>query len=305
MERRFLPYLTLALVVSVAACDREAQQRAQAAEAQLAQLNEISAAKDSLTREMMATTTFMTQLNDELAKVKTAPGSKTSVVQGETVVPLEEYRSGMIERIKDLRTRLDENEKQLASTSERLRKLTAGNKEMSSQIAAYDSMVVGYKRIMDDQRTQIVVLTNNMDALQKKNQVLTDENTHLTSRVTEMTSVANEVYYVLGNKKDLMAKGVVTEVGGSRVLGIGWRTGETLIPGHTLNAEYFQKSSKQDVIEIPLPDPTKKYRLVSPQDVSALATPPAKDGKFTGASIKIANPDAFWAASKYLILVEG
>ena len=43
---------------------------------------------------MMATTTFMTQLNDELAKVKPAKGSNTNVVQGETVVPLEEYRAG-------------------------------------------------------------------------------------------------------------------------------------------------------------------------------------------------------------------
>lgn len=303
MERRFLP-LTIALVVLASACDQEAQQRAQAAEAKLAQLNEISAAKDSLTREMMATTTFMTQLNDELAKVKTADG-KTTVVQGETVVPLEEYRAGMIEKIRDLRTRLDDNEKRLASTSERLRKLTAGNKEMSGQIAAYDTLVAGYRRIMDDQRTQITVLTNNIDALQKKNQMLTDENTHLASTVTEMTNVANTVYYILGNKKDLMAKGVVTERGGSRVLGIGWRTGETLVPGAPLNEELFQKSSKQEALEIQLPDPTKKYRLVSPQNAAALETKPGKDGKFTGASIRIADPDAFWAPSKYLILVEG
>lgn len=305
MERRFLPYLTIALVVAASACGREAEQRAQAAEARLAQLNEISAAKDSLTREMMATTTFMTQLNDELAKVKPAPGSKTNVVSGETVVPLEEYRAGMINKIRDLRTRLDENEKKLAETSARLRRLSTGNRELTTQIAAYDSMVAGYKRIMDDQRTQIAVLTNNIDALQKKNQILTDENTHLTGRVTEMTSLANTVYYVLGNKKELMTKGVVNEVGGSRVLGIGWRTGETLVPGRELNSEYFQKSSKQEAVEIPLPDPTKKYRLVSPQNVNALATPPGKDGKFTGTSIRIADPEAFWAASKYLILVEG
>ncbi len=305
MERRVLPYLTLFLVVTASACGREAEQRAQAAEAKLSQLTEISAAKDSLTREMMATTTFMTELNDELAKVKPAKGSSTNVVQGETVVPLAEYRSGMITKIKDLRTRLDENEKRLASTSERLRKLSAGNKELSNQIAAYDSMVAGYKRIMDDQRTQIAVLTNNVDALQKKNQLLADENTHLTSRVTDMTTFANTVYYVLGTKKDLMEKGVVSEIGGSRVLGIGWRTGESLVPGTNLNETVFQRSTKQEVTEIALPDPTKKYRLVSPQNVNSLATKPGKDGKFTGGSIKIADPESFWAPSKYLILVEG
>jgi myosin heavy subunit len=304
LERRILPYLTTFLVVTASACGREAEQRAQAAEAKLAQMNEITAAKDSLTREMMATTTFMTQLNDELAKVKTTNGNKTAVV-GETVVPLEEYRAGMITKIKDLRNRLDENEKRLASTSERLRKLSAGNKELSNQIAAYDTMVAGYKRIMDDQRTQISVLTNNIDALQKKNQLLSDENTHLTGRVTEMTTFANTVYYVLGTKKELMEKGVVNEIGGSRVLGIGWRTGETLVPGANLNETLFTRSTKQDVTEIALPDPTKKYRLVSPQNVNSLATKPGKDGKFTGSSIKIADPESFWAPSKYLILVEG
>lgn len=305
MERRVLPYLAMFFMVTASACGREAEQRAQAAEAQLAQMNEIAAAKDSLTREMMSTTTFMTQLNDELAKVKPAKGSSTNVVQGETVVPLEEYRAGMISRIKELRTRLDENEKRLASTSERLRKLSAGNKELTAQIAAYDSMVVGYKRIMDDQRTQIAVLTNNVDALQKKNQMLADENTHLTSRVGEMTTFANTVYYVLGTKKELMEKGVVSEVGGSRVLGIGWRTGETLVPGTNLNETLFTRSSKQEVTEIALPDPTKKYRLVSPQNVNSLVTKPGKDGKFTGTSIKIADPESFWAPSRYLILVEG
>src|SRR5690606_27175414 len=126
LERRTLPYLTIVLVVLATACNtQEAERRAQEAEARLAQMQEISAAKDSLTRELMATTSFMTQLNDELAKIKPAKGSSTKVVSGETVVPLEEYRAGMIERIKELRNRLDENEKQLAATQARLRRLTA------------------------------------------------------------------------------------------------------------------------------------------------------------------------------------
>ena len=305
MERRFglFPYLTVALVLSTAACSQEAEQRAQNAETQLAQMQEVAAAKDSLTRELMATTTFMTELNDELAKVKPAKGGKT-VSTTEGVVPLETYRAGMIEKIKDLRTRLDENEKSLASTQARLRKLTAGNKEMTAQIAAYDSMVTSYKTLMDQQRTQIAVLTGQIETLEMKNRLLTDENTHLTGRVTEMSTVANTVYYVLGNKKELMEKGVVAQRGGSRVLGIGWRTGETLVPGSNIAEDIFNRATKDATLEIALPNPEKKYRLVSPQDVNALETVPQKDGSFKGESIRIKDPKAFWAPSKYLILVE-
>jgi hypothetical protein len=289
------------MLVTVA-CNQQAEQRAQAAETQLAQMQEVAAAKDSLTRELMATTSFMTELNDELAKVKPAKGAKVST--GETVVPLEEYRKGMIAKISDLRTRLDENEKKLASTQARLRKLTAGNEEMTRQIAAYDSMVTSYRTLMDQQRTQIAVLTGQIETLEMKNRMLSDENTHLTGRVTEMSNFANTVYYVLGTKQDLMQKGVVAQRGGSRVLGIGWRTGETLVPGSYLGEDVFNRATKDATLEIALPNPEKKYRLVSPQNVSGLETTPQKDGSFKGSSIRIKDPATFWAPSKYLILVE-
>lgn len=306
MERRsgILPYLTIALVLSVAACSDEAEQRATAAEAQLAQMGEVSAAKDSLTRELMATTSFMTELNDELAKIKPAKGSKNQVVAGETVMPLEQYRAGMIDKVKDLRVRLDENEQKLATTQARLRRLTAGNKQMTAQIAAYDSMVTSFKTIMEQQRTQIGVLTSHLEIVQLKNRMLADENTHLTGQVTELSTMANTVYYVLGNKKELMEKGVVTERGGSRVLGIGWRTGETLVPGSNIGDDIFHKATRTSTTEIALPNPEKKYRLVSPQNVNALETVPQKDGSFKGESIRIKDPASFWAPSKYLILVE-
>ena len=116
--------------------------------------------------------------------------------------------------------------------------------------------------------------------------------------------MANTVYYVLGTKKELMEKGVVAQRGGSRVLGIGWRTGETLVPGYNVGDDIFHRATKAQTVEIALPDPAKKYRLVSPQNVNALETPPQKDGSFKGESIKIKDPAAFWAPSKYLILVE-
>jgi hypothetical protein len=302
LERRYLPFLAIALVLGTTACNQEAEKRANAAEAQLTQMQEVAAAKDSLTRELMATTSFMTELNDELAKVKPAKGSKVST--GETVVPLEEYRAGMIAKISDLRTRLDENEKKLNSTQSRLRKLTAGNAEMTRQIAAYDSMVTSYKTLMDQQRTQIAVLTEQVGLLEHRNRMLFDENTHLTGRVSEMSTMANTVYYVLGNKKELMEKGVVSQRGGSRVLGIGWRTGETLVPGTNFADDIFNRATKDATLEIALPNPEKRYRLVSPQNVNALETIPQKDGSFKGESIRIKDPSTFWAPSKYLILVE-
>jgi myosin heavy subunit len=295
--------VTLVAIAVMAGCNTEAEQRALAAETKLEQMNNIAAAKDSLTRELMATTTFMTQINDELSKAKQLQ-TKASGTQGEQVAALEDYREGMIERISELRTRLDESEEKLKSTQARLRTLAGQDKEMQKRVVAYDSMVAEYQTIMETQRIEIADLTSQVQTLQTDNQRLAEEKTTLAAQVTDLTTAVNTVFYVLGSKQELLQKGVVAETGGARVLGIGWKAGKTLVPTGTFSEEAFQRSTRETALEIPLPDPAKKYRLVSPQNVSGLESKPDKDGKFKG-TLKIADPNAFWAPSKYLILVEG
>jgi hypothetical protein len=61
--------------------------------------------------------------------------------------------------------------------------------------------------------------------------------------------------------------------------------------------------SKSRDVTIPLPKPNKAYRLVSRQSLAYLDPPNPKGGVVRGA-LRIADTAAFWAASKYLILVE-
>jgi len=284
-----------AAVVALSACGREAQQRALAAEAKLAQMDTIAAAKDSLVKEMISTNAFIGELNQELNKAKLS-GTKP-VVYNERVMPMEEYRANMKQRARDLVARLQENEKRLRSTQERLRDLAARNKDMTARIATYDSMVVEYNKVIDTQRQQITDLTLQVDTLSAGNVRLQNEVGMLNARWST-------VYMIAGTKKELMAKGIVSEVGGSRVLGVGWRTGETLVPARTLRADDFTALTKQEAAEITLPDPNKKYKLISRQNVEYLEVKPDKDGKVHG-TLRIADPDEFWGASRFLILVEG
>src|SRR5262245_23426398 len=116
----------VAAAVAFSACGREAQQRALAAETELAQMDTIAAAKDSLVKEMISSNDFIGELHQELGKVKS--GGNKPVVYDERVMPIEEYRANMKQRVNELVTRLQENEKRLSSTQERLRDLGARNK---------------------------------------------------------------------------------------------------------------------------------------------------------------------------------
>jgi myosin heavy subunit len=291
-----------AAVVALSACGREAEQRALAAEAKLAQMDTIAAAKDSLVKEMISTNAFIGELNQELGKIKS--GGTKAVVYDERVMPMEEYRTNMKQRVNELVTRLQENEKRLRSSQERLRDLGTRNKDMTARIATYDSMVVEYTKVMETQRLQIADLSLQVDTLSAGNTQLRTEVGNLSTQLTAASTQLNTVYMIAGTKKDLMAKGIVTEVGGSRVLGVGWRTGETLVPARTLSTEDFTPLTKQETLEITLPDPNKKYRLISRQNVEHLEVKPDKDGKVHG-TLRIVDPEEFWGASRFLILVEG
>ena len=296
MNRRtgIVGYVIVVASLAMAACGREAEQRAVAAEARLAQMDTIAAAKDSLMQAMISTSEFIGDLNEELHKLESA--GKKHVVVNERVMPIEEYRANMMNRVKQLNARVVDTEKNLKTTQDKLRKLAEHDADMTARVEAYDKMVTHYKEVIQTQRQQIADLTMKVDTLSADNLRLRDENTYLASQ-------ANTAYFVVGTKKELMEKGLVAEVGGSRILGIGWRTGETLVPARSLKPEDFRQLSKQGDLEISLPDPAKKYKLVSRQNVAHVETKPEKDGIFQG-SIKITDPQQFWKPSQFLILVE-
>jgi hypothetical protein len=68
MRKLFL----LAAVVAISACDRSKPEL----EKTLVQVKQVSAEKDSLLRDVMATTQFIAEANTELSKVRTSASGK-------------------------------------------------------------------------------------------------------------------------------------------------------------------------------------------------------------------------------------
>lgn len=311
--RRSIALLILTTIsISTTSCDRkarmQAEERAKAAETRLTQMDAISATKDSLVKEMMATTTFINQINDQLSRVKRTRGK--SVTYGERVMPAAEFKANMLARLDSLVTRLDDAEAKVAASEARLKRLAGRDRAMAARIAALDSLVVQYKEITEQQRVQIAQLTTQVDSLTLSNAKLAQEKTQLTyekasltTQVNDLTTFANMVYYVVGTKKELLARNVAVERGGSRFLGIGWKTGKSLVPAPNLEEANLVKIDKTVDQEIKFPKADRKYAIVSPQNTAYVEPQPAKDGSFRG-GFRVTNPDAFWSASKYLIIVE-
>jgi predicted nucleic acid-binding Zn-ribbon protein len=296
-------FAVLAAVLTIAACDKSKPEL----DKTLAQMQTISAEKDSLLKDVMQTSQFIADVNSQLATVKSRNAGKPvkgSAASAESGMTPSQQRDAIKDKIKELTDRLNEAESRLGASRNRVKELTTNNTALASQLASYDSTIAAFKTIIDNQKTEIVSLNEQLAALQTENAglrqdkaQLTTEKTALAEEKSTLTTERNTVFYVIGTKDELLKKGIIEQAGGA--LGIG----KTQVPARNLNASDFTAIDKTKVSEIAFPKADKAYKVITRQDVTALETAPDKSGRIKG-GLKITNADKFWAASKYLIVLE-
>ena len=146
--------MALMLVATVGtACDRSKPELEQ----RVLELQTVSAQKDSLIQEVMATTKFVGDLTADLAAVKALNASQAVATQAadlEGKSP-EEVRAEVRARVRDLAARVEQSEARLAQSRSRVQNLTSSNGEMQEQLAAYDSTISSLRVVIEGQRTEI------------------------------------------------------------------------------------------------------------------------------------------------------
>jgi len=285
-------------VVATTGCNqaelKKALAEAQAAEAQ----------KDSLLTEVLETTQFVSDVNSELAKAKSVAIKPAGTDPGLPGMKKDrEERKAALDRIQQVIARLNETETKLTETETRAKQSRQRNARLLAQIETFKKTVEDLKATAETQKadyeaqlaeknTQIATLAGRVDTLSSDNAALSDT-------VANLTTYKNTVYYAIGTKDELIKRGVVTKEG-SKFLIFG---GTRLEPARNVNPEAFTAIDKTQTMSIPLPRTDKKYKIVSRQSPTYLASNVTKDGKVTS-SVEISQPEEFWSASKYLILVQ-
>jgi hypothetical protein len=295
-------YIALLGILAMAStgCNRSKAELAKA----LAESKAAEAQKDSLLTEVLETTQFVSDLNSELAKAKAIAVSGEGTDRGMPGAQLDsEERKATLERIQQVIARLNESEAKLTVTENRVKNAKIRNARLLAQITTYKQTVEDLKTaaeqqraeqeaIIADQRTQIANLSGQVDELNVQTASLRDTVVHL-------TTYKNRVYYAVGTKDELLKNGVVTKEG-SKFLFFG---GTRLEPARKPNLDAFKMLDKTQTVSIPLPRPDKRYKIVSRQSPEYLTGQVRENGEVEGV-VEIAQPEEFWSASRYLILVE-
>ena len=300
-------YAVAPLLVLAAACAKGGQvaQRipadsSQYFRSQVTELTTVAAAKDSLVRDLAETTKLLSDINTEIVKVSNARKPVEPVVGTEGVTSND--RQMVLKRVQDLTTRLSANERRLAASQKRLKQLTGESDSLKSTLTELQATIDGLQATLESQKNTIATLEADLTGAKQQVTSLSEEKAVLTDTVSAITTRENTVYYVIGTRKELKERGIITEEGGSRFL-IFTRVGEVLKPAPNLDPSAFTAVDRRTMTEIKLPNPDKEYQLVSNQAVGASNIPPDAKNRIKG-SLQITSPEKFWGTSKFLILVE-
>ncbi|HEX3276596.1 MAG TPA: hypothetical protein VHR43_17195 [Gemmatimonadales bacterium] len=303
--RKFAWTLMVVGAIATTGCNQAELKKA------LADAKSAEAQKDSLLTEVLETTQFVTDINSELAKAKALAVTTVSSDPGLPGARKDrEDRKAALERVQAVITKLNESEAKLAATEAKAKTSRQRNARLLAQIETYKKTIDDLRTTAEAQKTdyeaqlaaantQIATLAGRVDTLTTEKGRLESDKAALADTVVNLTSYKNTVYYAVGTKDELMKKGVITKEG-SKFLVFG---GTRLEPARNLNPEAFTAIDKTTNTSIALPRTDKKYKIVSRQSPTYLAQGVSKDGKVSG-TVQIAQPEEFWSASKYLILVQ-
>jgi hypothetical protein len=187
----------------------------------------------------------------------------------------------------------------LAASEARIRKLREDstsrsmlNAQQAAQIAEYEKSIADLRVSVENQGREIASLSMSLDSLGRENVVLASRNTAWAAR-------DDSVFVAIGTEKELTQKGVIRREGGT-LLAFG--RGKTIVPARTFEMGDFQVMSKSKDLSIELPEADKEYRVVSRQNLEFTDSVNPTTSMVKG-TLRVTDPEKFWAPSKYLILV--
>ncbi len=255
---------------------------------QLQLMGQLSAQKDSLTKVILDADDFISKVDGKISSVKGIGGSKKKGKELESPIQQQlQNRKEMLARVDALVKRAKETADQLAAARQRESELKDENVMLQGE---NDSL----HTVVDENQKMIAQFS---ETIERQGQTITNLETELKTVGSRLYTA----YYIVGKEKELLVKGVVVREGGANLL--IKRFGRTLQQARKLDPNLFTQIDQRETQMIVVPDSTKRYRLVSRQNLDHADVQERDGTTFTG-NLKITDINGFWGPTRYLILQE-
>ena len=248
---------------------------------------QLAAQKDSLTRVVLQADDFIQHIDSSVARVigKPKKGARKA-----TLDPLAQQ----IENRKAVMQRVDALVARARATAAELKKSQDDNKVLSAQLANDEAMINDLNATIQHQTATIAALSTRVDSLSG----VTRE---MGATIASLEAQNNKAFYVIGREDELIKRGIIVHEGGANLLFA--HPGRTIQMSRTADAAAFTAVDQRGMKLIEMPEPNRRWKVVSRQSLDYAAVDERDNDTFRG-NLKITEPNKFWGASRFLIVVE-
>ena len=182
------------------------------------------------------------------------------------------------QKINELNRKLKKTNGKLAENAKMIEHLNARLNEKNSELEALNE--------------QLSSLKVKVASLETSVSTLMAENVEQSKVIEQQTTTIHTAYYIIGKSKELRDKKIISKTGG--LLGMG-KTSQ--IDPNIDNSKFIQIDYSK-ISELNLN--AEKVKIITTHPVDSYILGKDQDNK---AVLKIKNPEKFWSASKYLVIV--
>jgi DNA repair exonuclease SbcCD ATPase subunit len=190
----------------------------------------------------------------------------------------------IISDIQSINELMDKNKQKISSLKAKLEKSNGKVEELNKMITFLTTQI-------EEKDLEITDLKNQLERLNIEVTEITAKYEEKAEESNQKTEQLNTAYYAIGTSKELKEKGVLTKEGG--FIGLG----KTKKLSNDFNKSYFTKLDITQNKSFNLN--AKKAKLITNHPSSSYKI----EGTKTADKLTILNPQEFWSASKYLVVI--
>lgn len=199
--------------------------------------------------------------------------------------------------IASINSLMKQNSEKIAELKRRLKNSIHKNNRLEEAIATLNNQLMQKNVELDELNKRLSALDVQIAQLKTSIDTLTAQNSTSAKTIEEETRALHTAYYVIGKTKELQEAKLIDRKGG--ILGVGRtsKLSENFDKSKFIRIDYTQTGS------IPINSDRVKIITTHPNDSYTLD----KDSKDKDRvkNLVITNPEKFWSASKYLVIVKG
>jgi septal ring factor EnvC (AmiA/AmiB activator) len=279
------------VLVSLTACDnkKERDELAKQYQSRYDSLHSIVSLRDEALDDFMASFAEIEKNLDSVTARQNIINSATKGKKGEVLSEAKERINSQILAINDL---MEQNKSEILKLNKKVKKYSAQVAKFQKVIDMLNQEIAHKNDELAALNEKLASMHNEIAQLNVNRDSLTMANAAQTKRINEQVATIHTAYYVVGRSKELVEKKVIDKSGG--VLGLG----KTPKLSSGFDKDKFTQIDYTQVTTIPLSGKKAKVVTVHPND--SYTWDKEKD-QFT--ALKITDPEKFWSASKYLVVV--